>query len=179
MTGTQSEFAKHIGRTKQYVSKLKSQGKLVLEGGKVHFEKTLAVLAATADPSHDPSHSIPRKDGRTEKSVGMQAAETTGNKTQGVAEQYQSSRAVREAYNARMAKLEYEQMAGELVHRDGVTMASFKIGRILRDKLQSIPARLAPLLTLETEQKEVYAILDKEVQAIIQQMQQALAESRA
>lgn len=49
---TQSEFAARRGWSRAYVSKLKSQGRLVLgEGGKIDVEATEQLLAESSDPS--------------------------------------------------------------------------------------------------------------------------------
>lgn len=177
---TKTEFAKQINRSHQYVSSLKNKGRLVLikKNGKeqVDLEKSLDRIAATADPANDPAQTMPRSDGRTEASVGMQAKSVTADK--GANSQYQTSRAVKESYSARMKKLEYEREAGELVHRDGVNKASFQVARILRDKLIALPARLAPKVTVETDQKQNFKILTDEVENVIREIQDKLSELR-
>src|SRR5262249_34600236 len=59
---------------------------------------------------------------------------------------YAASRAAREAYLARLAKLEFEQRSGKLVDADEVRAQIFALGRRLRDALLGIPDRLAPVL---------------------------------
>jgi hypothetical protein len=56
---------------------------------------------------------------------------------------YAQSRAVREVYTARLAKLEYEERIGKLVPADQVTIAGFTKGRTVRDHMMIIPDRVA------------------------------------
>jgi hypothetical protein len=56
---------------------------------------------------------------------------------------YAQSRAVREVYTARLAKLEYEERIGKLLPADQVTIAGFTKGRTVRDHMMIIPDRVA------------------------------------
>jgi len=78
------------------------------------------------------------------------------------------SRAIREAYNARLAKLEYEEKSGELVRVADVKSAWFGISRLLRDRILALPDRLAPLLAPETNQKAIREMLDAELRAVLE-----------
>ena len=57
---------------------------------------------------------------------------------------YQTSRAIREAYAARLAKLEFEERTGKLLNADEVRVKHFNLARLLRDRIQQIPRKLAP-----------------------------------
>ena len=57
---------------------------------------------------------------------------------------YQTSRAIREAYVARLAKLEFEERTGKLLNADEVKVKHFNLARLLRDRIQQIPRKLAP-----------------------------------
>ena len=57
---------------------------------------------------------------------------------------YQTSRAIREAYAARLAKLEFEERTGKLLNADEVKVKHFNLARLLRDRIQQIPRKLAP-----------------------------------
>lgn len=172
--GTKAEFAKHIGKSHQYVSKLGKQGRLVMTAdNKVDFEKSLSKITATSDPANDPAGTMPRIDGRINSVVNQ-----TAPPDKGTTQQYQASRAVKESYTARLKKAEYEKMMGQLVDREGVERASFQVGRILRDKLSSLPTRLAPKVTVETDQRKNFIILTAEVENVIGEIQQLLSDLR-
>src|SRR6185436_11827767 len=51
---------------------------------------------------------------------------------------YAQSRAVRELYLARLAKIEFEERSGKLISRDEVTVAAFTKARTVRDNLLNI-----------------------------------------
>src|SRR5207249_1474334 len=68
-----------------------------------------------------------------------------------LASSYAASRAAREAYLARLAKLEFEQRSGKLVDADEVRAQVFGLGRRLRDTLMGLPDRLAPVLAGQTD----------------------------
>lgn len=182
---TKSEFARHIKRSHQYVSALIKQGRVVIskvDGREmVELETSLAKIAATADPANNPATTMPRADGRTTASVGMTLRQ------EGVAEDdstqhtqssvtYQKSRAVKESYAARLRKVEYEEKMGAVVRKDGVEKASFGVARILREKLKALPNRLAPKVTVVTDQKENFKILTDEVENVIREIQTTIAD---
>jgi hypothetical protein len=64
--------------------------------------------------------------------------------TRAAAPDYQTSRAIREAYAARLAKLEFEERTGKLLNADEVKVKHFNLARLLRDRIQQIPRKLAP-----------------------------------
>jgi hypothetical protein len=80
---------------------------------------------------------------------------------------YAQSRAIKEAYNARLAKLEYEEKSGALVRTDSVKVSWFNVLRVLRDRTLNLPDRLAPLLASETDPKLVRELLDTELRQIL------------
>jgi hypothetical protein len=76
---------------------------------------------------------------------------------------YAQSRAVRELYLARLAKIEFEERAGKLVSRDEVTVAAFTKARTVRDNLLNIPDRVAAVLAAETDPVRAHQILTAEI----------------
>jgi len=72
---------------------------------------------------------------------------------------YAKSRAIREAYAARLAKLEFEEKSGRLVSADEVRIEQFRIARALRDRLLQLPAKIAPeIVALVVEDADVVAV---------------------
>jgi len=57
---------------------------------------------------------------------------------------YAQSRAIREAYLARLAKIEYEERLGKLISRDEVQVAAFNKFRMFRDGMLNIPTVWRP-----------------------------------
>ena len=77
--------------------------------------------------------------------------------------QYTKARAVREHYQARLAKIDYEERISKLVSADEVQVAAFNKFRQFRDQMLNIPDRMAALLAAETEAAMCHQILDEEI----------------
>lgn len=89
------------------------------------------------------------------------------------------SKAVREAYMARLAKLEYEREIGKLVDADSVRVRAFNAARAARDALQTMPDRLAPLLAGATDVQEVRRLLDDDIAMVCARIADAAAKGMA
>jgi hypothetical protein len=79
--------------------------------------------------------------------------------------QYSKARAIREYYQASLAKIEYEQKVGKLLPKDEVQAAAFNTFRQFREQLMNIPDRVAAIIAAETgmDTKKVQEILTAEV----------------
>lgn len=183
---SKSDFARKIDRSHQYVSSLIKKGQIVLVkiDGKemVEVEASISKIATYADPANNPSSTMPRADGRTKSSVGMTLRQglhedaDSSSAQSSTAMQYQKSRAVKESYAARLRKVEFEEKMGTIVSKEGVEKAAFGISRILREKLKAVPNRLAPKVTVVTDQKENFIILTEEMEGVIKEIQTAIAD---
>ena len=83
---------------------------------------------------------------------------------------FQQARTLREAYMARLAKLEYDEKSGLLVKADAVKNEAFKTARIVRDGLLNIPDRIAAELANETNQFKVHQRLTQEIRRALEDM---------
>jgi hypothetical protein len=86
---------------------------------------------------------------------------------------YAASRAAREAYLARLAKLDFEERSGKLIDADQVRAQIFGLGRRLRDALMGLPDRLAPVLAGEMDQQQVHRILSEEIMICLAELSAA------
>lgn len=77
------------------------------------------------------------------------------------------SRAVREAYQARLAKLEYEKAIGKVIDADAVKVDAFKVARQVRDGLLNIPDRVAAELAAEMDPGRVHDRLYREIRTAL------------
>lgn len=73
------------------------------------------------------------------------------------------SRAIREAYQARLAKLDYEERTGKLVDADAVKAEAFKIARTVRDSMLNIPDRVAAEFAGINNTHEIHTRLTEEI----------------
>lgn len=81
---------------------------------------------------------------------------------------YAQSRAIREAYMARLAKLDFEERSGRLIEVDKVKAAAFKVARTVRDGLLNLPDRVAHELAHETDPAAVHHRLSTEIRAVLE-----------
>ena len=79
------------------------------------------------------------------------------------ASQYTRARAVREHYQARLAKVDFEERTGKLVPKDEVTVAAFTKFRQFRDHMVNIPDRVAALVAAESSAAKCHEILTTEI----------------
>ena len=80
---------------------------------------------------------------------------------------YNQSRAVREAYAARLARLEYEEKAGKLVSVDAVRVQAFKAHRMIRDAIMNLPDRLSHQLAACDDPVEIHRLMVVEVTDVL------------
>jgi len=79
------------------------------------------------------------------------------------ASQYTKARAVREHYQARLAKIDYEERVAKLVSKDEVQVAAFNKFRQFRDHMLNIPDRVAAMVAAEAETAKCHEILANEI----------------
>lgn len=89
----------------------------------------------------------------------VEAREGSGS----VADQARAAQAVKLTYQAKLAELEYRQKVGELVSAEDVALEMGKAARSLRDRVRSIPDRLAAMLAAETDPHRCRMILAGEI----------------
>lgn len=74
----------------------------------------------------------------------------------------------KEEFRAKLVELEYEERVGTLVRKDDVEKEQFRIGRLVRDAVLNVPARLAGILAAETDQRKVHDLLEKELRQALE-----------
>ena len=85
------------------------------------------------------------------------------------------SKRIKAAYEARLAKLSFEEKSGRLVDADGVRVEAFKTARTVRDAIMNIPERLAAQLAAEKDAHACFLMLTKELNEALE----ALAKNGA
>lgn len=139
-------YAQHRGVSHEAVRKAIAAGRIQQEAdGSIDPDKADAAWARNTQARND----------------------TEGSEVRAGVPSLQNSRAIREAYAARLAKLDYEERTGKLVNKAEVDVKTFNLARQLRDRLQLIPRKIAPLLVAavvkQPDVREVEAMLDAEL----------------
>ena len=83
---------------------------------------------------------------------------------------YQISRAVRETYNAKLTRLDYEERTGKLLNAEDVAKEAFAVARRVRDRLLNIPSRMASVLASETDSKAIERLLIQELRVALEEL---------
>jgi transcriptional regulator with XRE-family HTH domain len=194
VTITQREFARRMGVSPQAVSKRVRAGRLTLApDGRLDPVLAEHEWNATREPEGDaperPALSArPSKPARAtpDRSADSGARGITGA-TEASPDPAQASRAVvapggaqpgtyaqaktaDAVFRARLRQLEFEVKSGALVRADDVSNRWFERARAVRDRLLSIPVRLAPEVAAMTDIHEVRRRLDEEIRIAIKEL---------
>ncbi len=164
-----SAYARHRGVS--HVAVLKA-----LNDGRIEREPDGTIDAAKADAAWQKNTN--QAHARKNAQSASRNAANQGQTAQ-TGPSFAQSRAIKEAYNARLAKLAYEEKSGQLVSIDAVKSNWFITLRVLRDRTLNLADRLAPLLAAEMDQRRVTEILDKELRQILSDAADAVQNKNA
>lgn len=108
---------------------------------------------------------------RPDEAPAPEAAQVGGDTLPGRAAgpSYAQSRAVREAYQARLAKLEYEQKSGKLVDADEVKIAWFKHIKAAQTRIMGVPA------ACKTRVPDLPLVVVATIEAVVREVMEDLA----
>jgi hypothetical protein len=154
------QFAKLIGASHTAVNKAVKNGRLTLTpDGKIDPDTAREQWDAGADGSK-----------RRDKPEPAPEQPSPVSRTPTAATAYATARAIREEYNARNARLEYEQKAGKLVAADKVRLESFQAARLTRDTILNVPNKIAHELAAETDPAKVHVLLTKALNVALEEL---------
>ena len=175
------EYARHRGVHHRAVQVAIQHGRIKTRDGKIDSDQAdrdwqvntdpeMAAIAAERKPA---ARAKPGKDQASPKEIEVEASQSQGSDRVPAGVSYAQSRAVREAYMARLAKVEYEEKIGKLVSADKVRVDSFNLARKARDMLLGIPDRLSPILAGESDAFEVHRMLTEELRRVCNEISDA------
>ena len=166
-TGSYSEYARHIGASPAYVTKLKRQGRIVTveRDGKtvVNFDASDRMVRNTADMGR-------AANGKNAGGGGTKFAEIAASAP--VADDfgggrfdvlYRKAQTQEKIFNAKLAQLEFEKASGKLIERDRASAGAFSAFRQLRDALGVLPRKVAPAAAVATDVREVEALIARAI----------------
>ncbi len=134
--------------------------------GKIDPERADAEWAAATDASRGDGRAGPTSPSPT-VAQPHPAAPPPASLPAG-APSYATSRAIREAYAARLAKITYEEKSKALVDAARVQAEAFRRARDARDAVLAVPGRLAAILAAETDTAVIEARLTDELRAALE-----------
>ena len=169
---SQRAYARHRGVSHKAVQKAIAQGRITANGGKIDPAAADAQWEANTDQSK-PRNSVSGRP-KLVPPLPQVAAQNSPEPPAGNGAThpggYAGSRAVRENYLARLAKLEYEERAGTLIKAADAEKLIFEFNRRARDAIMSIPDRVSHILAAETDPAEVHRILTREILRVCEEL---------
>lgn len=145
---TPYQYAKRIGKSKQYISTLVKQGKLILKDGKI-------------DPQ--------QADKRLEEIKNLARDRSNGGSKKKEKISFWDAQARKEVAKAKLAELEYEMKIGKVIDAEEIYNEQFKKARILRDNILNIPDRILPLLNAEKKISKQMEMFQRELRLILKE----------
>lgn len=170
---TQSEFARHIGKSRQRVSQLKDAGKLVVVGSKIDLERSLALVQATTDPQKALAYQLSRDEDFVDpllvptRDQGPPAGGTGGIASlppagdPAVVDEYRLAAIEEKKLRADLIRLERDERAKILVPVEDVENERYEHGRAVRDAFLALPLETADTLAGMTDPAVIRAYLQK------------------
>ena len=142
------------GYDHSYVTRLKQADRLVMVRGKVDVAASRKLLEDTADSRYAPQ----RKEFKQPEN---------NDEDDSASLNLQRSRAVKENYLARMAKLNFERESGKLVEADEVKMFAADLGATFRAALEILPDRISADLVSLDDTDAIRAVLIEEFEQVL------------
>jgi len=169
------EYATARGWHPSYVSKLLKEGKIsATPEGLIDSEDADRRLAQAKDPAKEhvaARHAEARGEAPNDSAPDLPAA----GGGESVNASYHKARTVRESYQARLSKLEYERQSGNLKPVAEIRVAAFKAAREFRDALGNVPDRLAAVVAAESDAAKVHTLITQEIDRALNELSNRLA----
>lgn len=175
---SQIEFSKIINKSRQYITKLKKENKLVLNNdGLIDVEKSIKNIEKLTDPSKKNNgknndnkfiKDIPKeiKGDLTDKEIEDIFNEDPSN--------FNQSKSRKEYFLSKIAELNFLKESGKLIEADLVELQYFNISRLLRDKIFNIKYRISSQLSIMNDPTEISNLLEKEFRLVFGEIEKEL-----
>lgn len=174
---TQAQLAREFDVSRQAIYKHVVAGMLTVgEDGKIDLDQAQAALQTLhpgAKTVQALATSAPQPEAAPATHVVIPAAATpflADADEHGMPTNYHIARTLREAEEARMARLKREEMEGLLIRVEAVRSAAANTLAATREALLQIPARLASVLASETSPARVHDLLQQELHQALGQL---------
>lgn len=178
-TMTQSAFARHIGRAKSYITKLKHEQRIVMteDGKRVKVPESLALIEKTGGLRQDVAERHAEERGEAAESASATPV-TPEDDDEGPAGSLAYVRRQHEFEKYRITKLERMKIEGELIPRDVVDFWVDDFGSTLRTEIELLPDRMAPVLAPMQDIGEVRAALTEAGEKLLKQLHERMEKRR-
>ncbi|MDZ4678408.1 MAG: hypothetical protein SGI74_12965 [Oligoflexia bacterium] len=130
-------------------------------------------ISATKDKDGNPKINPITADKEWEQTTDPSKQRNNEGEDSSSSQSYLKARAVRETYQARIAKLEFEEKTGKLIDAEKVKLEAFEVARIVRDALLNIPNRISNELAGEPDPVKVHKLLSQEITRALEELVRA------
>ena len=192
MEVSQAEFARIVGVSKPYITKLVKSGKLKLNAnGKLNLEESQKILNTSKNPSFDANREhakkqkgVPLKE-RVEKAQELKP-EPKAKKQDLIDDEdtkdldsenafkinllFNKARAAEKVALAKLRDIDVKIKKGELLDAEIVKKEAAEVGNLITQKLYNMVYKLAPLLVGIEDQKRSKEILESEVEIVLEEL---------
>ena len=191
MEVNQAEFARIVGVSKPYITKLVKTGKLKLnENGKLNLEESKKILSSSKNPSFDAN----REHAQKQKGVPLKERVEKAQSTKPLNEKekdliddedikdldsesmykinilFNKARAAEKVALAKLRDIDVKIKKGELLEAETVKQEAAEVGNLITQKLYNMVYKLAPLLVGVETQKQAKDILESEVEIVLEEL---------
>ncbi len=151
-------YARHRGVAESAVRKAISQGRITKhKNGKINPKIADKEWAQNSDPAQIKAENTSESSDHSKNPSQNPGLNTISGPT------YQQSRAIKEAYGAKLLRLQFEKESKKLISIDDVKVSAFNVARMTRDRILNIPNRVIPQLVGKTDIFEMKEILKSEL----------------
>lgn len=158
-------YAKYRGVSETAVRKAIKQGRISKSSdGKIDPKIADNQWDKNTDPAQIKQPDISEKPDYSQNSSPNPQSNLTGGPS------YQQSRAIKEAYSAKLIRLQFEKESKKLISVDEVKVAAFNAARMTRDRILNIPDRVIPQLVGKTDIFEMKEILRNELVKALEEL---------
>lgn len=151
---SQSEWARRQGFSRQYVSKLISEGKVKLINGMISENQANTALDIQRNPS------LPQ----------YRSGESSYKKTENINELFAKARLKNEIERGKLLEAKVKEEIGRLIDAEDVRKTAFAMGRIIRDSILNIPDRVSALIATITDASQIHEILTNELRQVLEEL---------
>lgn len=174
-TVTFSEFARIAGFSRSYVTQLRKNDRLVLDGRRICVEASLQRIRDTADPAKT---GVQQRWTDYRQAPGAAPAEPDDESdaidaTTQAGMSFQAARAVKERYQAMAAKRDYEFSMGQLLNAEDVRQVVFAAITTLRARFENLPDTLGPQLAAISDEARARATLSESIEHALEETARA------
>lgn len=154
-----SEYAESRGKSYQTLARWAQQGRLteLKKKGKAWVIDDPQALDQEVAAAKSPDRGGSKPGDNIDASLKRQQADERAIPS------FARSRAIREAFAAKLSELEFKQRSAKLVDKSELQIKLARMHMSVRDALRTVPDRVAPILSAETDQAKVHRILLKEI----------------